>query len=72
MRPSWIVLNRSPKTIAAGELAIRALGLMEEWKITALVVLNQEQTVLGVVHLHDVLRALEIEATPPPQPKARS
>src|SRR5271165_3488047 len=50
-------MNRSPKTIAAGELAIRVLGLMEEWKITALVVLNQEQTVLGVVHLHDVLRA---------------
>ncbi len=65
-------MNRSPKTIAAGELAIRALGLMEEWKITALVVLGEEQTVLGVVHLHDVLRALEVEATPPPQPKAQS
>jgi arabinose-5-phosphate isomerase len=65
-------MNRSPKTIAAGELAVRALGLMEEWKITSLVVLGEEQVVLGVVHLHDVLRALELEATPLPQPKARS
>ncbi len=65
-------MNPSPKTIAAGELAARALGLMEEWKITSLVVLGEEQVVLGVVHLHDVLRALEVEATPLPQPKAQS
>ena len=57
-------MNRSPKTISAEELAVRALGAMEEAKITSLVVVDEVQAVLGVIHLHDVLRALEVEASP--------
>ena len=47
-------MNSSPKTIAAGELAIRALGVMEEARITSLVVTGEDGEVLGVVHLHDL------------------
>jgi arabinose-5-phosphate isomerase len=47
-------MNSSPKTIAPEELAIRALGMMEEAKITSLVVVDSDRTVLGVVHLHDL------------------
>jgi arabinose-5-phosphate isomerase len=61
-------MNRTPKTIAAGELAIRALDAMEAAKITSLVVVDEEMTVLGVIHVHDVLQALEIAPTPRPQP----
>jgi arabinose-5-phosphate isomerase len=65
-------MNRSPKTISAEELAVRALGAMEEAKITSLVVVDEAQVVQGVIHLHDVLRALEVEATPLRQPSAPS
>jgi arabinose-5-phosphate isomerase len=61
-------MNHSPKTISAGELAIRALDAMESAKITSLVVIDQEEKVLGVIHLHDVLQALEVSPTPRPQP----
>jgi arabinose-5-phosphate isomerase len=58
-------MNRSPKTISTRELAVRALGAMEEAKITSLVVVDEQQSVLGVVHLHDLLQALEVAPTPP-------
>jgi arabinose-5-phosphate isomerase len=61
-------MNRSPKTIGSGELAHRALGAMEDSKITSLVVVDDAQTALGVVHLHDLLQTLEVEATPRPRP----
>ena len=47
-------MNTSPRTIAAGELAARALAILEERKITSLVVTDGTGTVEGVVHLHDL------------------
>jgi arabinose-5-phosphate isomerase len=47
-------MNRSPKTISPEELAVRALSIMEEKKITSLVVIDSEQKIQGVVHLHDL------------------
>jgi len=47
-------MNRSPKTITAEELAVHALSIMEEKKITSLVVIDSEQKIQGVVHLHDL------------------
>jgi arabinose-5-phosphate isomerase len=61
-------MNPSPRTISAGELVIRALDAMESAKITSLVVIDEQANVLGVVHLHDVLRALEVVPTPLVQP----
>src|SRR5271155_1486970 len=61
-------MNQTPKTIPPGELAIRALDAMEAVKITSLVVVDEGQAVLGVVHLHDLLQALEVAPTPHPQP----
>ncbi|MBT9333221.1 KpsF/GutQ family sugar-phosphate isomerase [Acidipila sp. 4G-K13] len=48
------VMNREPKTIAADELAVRALHFMEEKKITSLVVVDAERRIEGIVHLHDL------------------
>jgi arabinose-5-phosphate isomerase len=42
------------KTIAGDELAARALAVLEEKKITSLVVVDAEMRVEGVVHLHDL------------------
>jgi arabinose-5-phosphate isomerase len=47
-------MNAHPRTIAAGELAAKALAILEERKITSLVVVDAEGTVEGVLHLHDL------------------
>jgi arabinose-5-phosphate isomerase len=44
----------NPRTIAATELAAKALAILEERKITSLVVVDGDQRVQGVVHLHDL------------------
>ena len=47
-------MNVHPRTIHAEELAAKALSILEERKITSLVVVDEEQRVEGVVHLHDL------------------
>jgi arabinose-5-phosphate isomerase len=47
-------LTRNPKTIRADELAMSALNIMEEKKITSLVVTGEDGTVEGIIHLHDL------------------
>ena len=47
-------MTRTPKTIGPDDFAITALNLMEQKKITSLVVVDSERQVLGIVHLHDL------------------
>jgi arabinose-5-phosphate isomerase len=47
-------MSGEPKTISSNEFAATALALMEEKKITSLVVIDEHQKVRGVVHLHDL------------------
>jgi arabinose-5-phosphate isomerase len=47
-------MNAHPRTIGAGELAATALAILEERKITSLVVVDAAGTVEGVLHLHDL------------------
>jgi arabinose-5-phosphate isomerase len=47
-------MRKNPRTIASGELAGAALRMMEERKITSLVVTDAENMPLGVLHLHDL------------------
>jgi arabinose-5-phosphate isomerase len=49
------IMTRNPKTIASNSLASEALKLMSS-KISALVVTDADKPV-GIVHLHDLLRA---------------
>ena len=51
------VMTEKCKTISPGILAAEALQLMEAYKITALLVVNQQHNLIGVVHLHDLLSA---------------
>jgi arabinose-5-phosphate isomerase len=53
-RAAGEVMNPDPKTIGAGELAVRGLHTMEERKITSLIVVDAERRVEGVLHLHDL------------------
>ncbi|MFZ0859347.1 MAG: KpsF/GutQ family sugar-phosphate isomerase [Candidatus Sulfotelmatobacter sp.] len=47
-------MTRNPKTIGAGEFAATALALMEEKKITSLMVVDGGGKLQGIVHLHDL------------------
>jgi len=47
-------MSRNPVTIAPRELAGAALRIMEEKKITSIVVVDEARRPLGVVHLHDL------------------
>jgi arabinose-5-phosphate isomerase len=47
-------MNRTPQTLAPSELAGSALRIMEERKITSLIVVDSAGKVLGVVHVHDL------------------
>ena len=50
------VMTRNPVTIAPSMLAVEALHIMEQRKITALVVVDGRGRVAGVVHLHNLWR----------------
>jgi arabinose-5-phosphate isomerase len=47
-------MTRNPRTIAAAEFAATALALMEEKKITSLMVVHGSGKLEGIVHLHDL------------------
>jgi arabinose-5-phosphate isomerase len=53
-RTAGEAMNQHPKTIAAHEFAARALAILEERKITSLIVVDADTRVEGVVHLHDL------------------
>ena len=47
-------MTKNPVTLARTELAASALRLMEQRKITSVVVVDAQRHVEGVVHLHDL------------------
>jgi arabinose-5-phosphate isomerase len=51
------LMTRGPKTITSDKLAIEAAQLMEKHQIHALLVVDQEQRVVGALNIHDLLRA---------------
>lgn len=51
------VASREPKTIRADDLAAKALEVMETWQITSLVIVDQARRPVGLIHMHDILRA---------------
>ena len=51
------VASREPKTIRADELAAKALEVMETWQITSLVIVDPARRPVGLIHMHDILRA---------------
>ncbi len=49
-------MTQNPKSIPADELASVALKLMEEKKITSLLVLDSDLRLQGIIHIHDLWR----------------
>ena len=48
--------SRRPKLIGPDELAAKAVKMMERYAITTLVVADNAKRIIGVVHLHDLLK----------------
>ena len=51
------VMTINPKRITSDAYAASALNLMEKYSITALAVVDENNTPAGVIHVHDLLRA---------------
>jgi arabinose-5-phosphate isomerase len=51
---AWECVTANPKTIRPEEFAMTALNIMEQKKITSLVVTRADGTVEGIIHLHDL------------------
>ncbi len=51
------VMTTNCKTIAADILAAEALNIMEQNKITGLLVTDSDNFVVGILHMHDLIRA---------------
>ncbi len=51
------VMTRQCKTVAPSMLAAEALQLMDEKKINGLLVVNDQQQLIGAFNMHDLLRA---------------
>jgi arabinose-5-phosphate isomerase len=50
------IMKKNPLTVSGEELAIDALALMEEKKITVLLVPGKNNRLRGIVHLHDIVK----------------
>ena len=51
------VMNRTPKVISTGTLAYTVYKKMEQYRIIAMPVVNEDKKLVGVIHLHDIMRA---------------
>ena len=51
------VMTKNPKVIMHNDLAAKALHIMEKHSITSLAVCNELGVPVGLVHIHDLLKA---------------
>ncbi len=51
------VMNRTPKLAHVDELGSAVVYRMEHFKVMAMPVLDDEQRMVGIIHLHDLMRA---------------
>jgi len=51
------VMTQNPKTARAGMLAEEALQIMQKYKVNALIIIDDDQKVIGALNMHAMLRA---------------
>lgn len=47
---------KNPRVIQKDALAVSAVQIMETYSITSLVIVNEDRTVAGILHMHDLLK----------------
>jgi arabinose-5-phosphate isomerase len=51
------VMGKNPRTIKSSELSATAVAIMQQYSITSLAVIDEQNYVQGIIHLHDLLKA---------------
>lgn len=51
------IMTQNPKTINQDILAFDALNIMEKFNITSLLIKNKSDQIIGLIHIHDLLKA---------------
>ena len=51
------VMHRKPKTVREGELAVDASGVMEQHRVTSVLVLDDDGRLVGALNSNDLMRA---------------
>ncbi len=51
------VMTKNPKTIKSEDLASKALAVMQEKSITSLFIIDDDDRPIGILHIHDILKA---------------
>ncbi|MEW6410271.1 MAG: KpsF/GutQ family sugar-phosphate isomerase [Nitrospirota bacterium] len=51
------VMTKNPKIIQKDALAAKAVAVMEQYSITSLIIVDEEEKPEGIIHLHDLLKA---------------
>jgi arabinose-5-phosphate isomerase len=51
------VMTQDPKCVPPDTLGAKAIHIMEKYSITQLIVVEEEKRPIGIVHLHDLLKA---------------
>jgi arabinose-5-phosphate isomerase len=51
------VMTASPRRVSLETMAVEALNLMEQHRITSLIVVDQQQHPVGVLHMHHLIKA---------------
>jgi arabinose-5-phosphate isomerase len=51
------VMNAAPKTARADELGSAVVYRMEKFRVMAMPVLDGDERMIGMIHLHDLMRA---------------
>ena len=54
------VMSRGPRTITGEKLAVEAVQIMEEHKVNQLLVVDEQQRLVGALNMHDLFRATVI------------
>ena len=55
--PNYEVMTTNCKTITPGQLAVEAVKQMEDFKVNALPVVNNQDILIGALNMHDLLQA---------------
>jgi len=55
--PITDIMTRGPRTIGPDKLAAEAVEIMERFKVNQLVVVDEDQKLLGALNMHDLFRA---------------
>ena len=51
------IMTKKPITLSPETLAIKALGIMQKYSITAIFIVDENYCPVGILHIHDCLRA---------------